>query len=74
MAIRKRTLPKIELDRSKPLVFDYKNSAFLSKFLKENGAIEGRERTGLTAKEQRTMVREIKKARHLALLPFLTTI
>ena len=74
MAFKKKIGPKIELDRSKPLVFDYKNSEFLRKFIKENGALEGRDRTGLTAKEQRRMVREVKKARHLALLPFVTTL
>lgn len=74
MAIRKKPIQKIELDRSKPLVFDYKNPEFLGKFLKENGSIEGRERTGLTAKEQREMVRQIKLARNIALLPFTSTL
>lgn len=56
------------------LVFDYKNVELLRRYLAENGSIVGKERSGLSAKQQRALARAIKRARHLALLPFVTTL
>ena len=50
--------------------FNYKDPDSLKKFLTEGGKILPRRLTGLNAKEQRKLTREIKRARHLALLPF----
>ncbi len=55
---------------SKNATFSYKKVAVLSKFVNEQGSILSREETGLTQKQQRQLAREIKRARHLALLPF----
>lgn len=53
---------------------DYKDIARLRKFLtQERGKIEPRRKTGLTAKHQRDLAVAIKRARHLALLPFVVS-
>ncbi|MCX7928321.1 MAG: 30S ribosomal protein S18 [Patescibacteria group bacterium] len=49
---------------------DYKDYKFLEKFLSDRAKILGKERTGLCSKHARKLPREIKRARHLALLPF----
>ncbi|GAB4148683.1 MAG: hypothetical protein OHK0017_11640 [Patescibacteria group bacterium] len=51
-------------------VVDYKETDFLRQFMSPYAKILGRERTGLTAKAQRKVVKAIKRARHMALLPF----
>lgn len=56
------------------LVFDYKQPETLKRFMTERGNIIPRERTGLSNKQQRMLSSEIKRARHLALLPFVTTL
>ncbi|TXH07896.1 MAG: 30S ribosomal protein S18 [Candidatus Moraniibacteriota bacterium] len=50
--------------------FDYKDSATLSRFVTEKGRILSRSRTGLSAKSQRALMKAVKRARMLALLPF----
>jgi small subunit ribosomal protein S18 len=60
--------------QAKELVFDYKNPEGLKRFMTERGNIIARERTGLANKQQRRLAREVKRARHLALLPFVTTL
>jgi len=49
---------------------DYKDIETLSRFVSDHGKIRSRRQTGTCAKHQRQLAREIKKARHLALLPF----
>jgi small subunit ribosomal protein S18 len=51
-------------------VIDYKDTEFLSQFMSPYGKIFGRDRTGVSAKYQRKVSKAIKKARHMALLPF----
>lgn len=48
----------------------YKNPDFLRRFVSESGKIRPRRQTGMCAKCQRKLAIEIKRARHLALLPF----
>lgn len=48
----------------------YKNYEQLARFLNDRARIIGRSRTGLTPKQQRRLTREVKRARHLGLLPF----
>ncbi len=55
-------------DKNKDI--DYKNVKFLQKFISFYGKIEPRKRSGCCAKHQRILAREIKRARHVALLPF----
>jgi small subunit ribosomal protein S18 len=49
---------------------DYKDVELLRKFITERGKILPRRITGLTAKQQRDLTEAIKRARILALLPF----
>ena len=49
---------------------DYKNPEFLKKFLNEQGKILPRRITGTSLKYQRKVAKAIKRARHLALLPY----
>lgn len=51
---------------------DYKDPEFLKKFLNEQGRILPRRITGTSLKFQRRVARAVKRARHLALLPFVT--
>lgn len=50
--------------------FDYKDISTLRHYLTESGKIKPRRQTGNCARCQRELAREIKRARHLALLPF----
>jgi len=54
----------------KTLEINYKNVSLLKKFTTEEGKIRSRRQTGACAKHQRAVAREIKRARHIALLPF----
>lgn len=51
--------------------FDYKDIETLRRFITETGKIKPRRQTGNCARCQRELAREIKRARHLALLPFI---
>lgn len=50
--------------------FDYKDINTLQRYIGETGKIKPRRQTGNCARCQRELAREIKRARHLALLPF----
>lgn len=50
---------------------DYKDVDLLRKFITERGKILPRRLTGLTAKQQRDLTLAIKRARLVALLPFI---
>jgi small subunit ribosomal protein S18 len=49
---------------------DYKDADFLLKFINEQGKILPRRLTGTSLKYQRKLAKAIKRARHLALLPY----
>ncbi|MBR3965098.1 MAG: 30S ribosomal protein S18 [Clostridia bacterium] len=49
---------------------DYKDSARLRKFITERGKILPRRISGTCAKHQRELQNAIKRARHVALLPY----
>jgi len=49
---------------------DYKEPARLRRYVSERGKIEARRKTGTCAKHQRALATALKRARHLALLPF----
>ncbi len=62
---------KVVFDSSNGTTFvDYKNSEDLRRYLTPNGKIQGRKKTGLTAREQRLLAQAIKRARYMGLLPF----
>lgn len=50
--------------------FDYKDINVLNRFVGETGKIKPRRQTGNCARCQRELAREVKRARHMALLPF----
>ncbi len=49
---------------------DYKDVALLKKFVSERGKILGRARSGICAKHQRQVTKNIKRARYMALMSF----
>ncbi len=63
-----RKVSRLVTDRD--LVVDYKDANLLRTFLTPEGKILPRRITGNNAKQQRKLARAIKRARHLALLPY----
>ena len=53
-----------------PMVFDYKDVKLLQRYVNAYGQIEPIGKTGLSVKQQRSLAVAIKRARHLALMPF----
>jgi small subunit ribosomal protein S18 len=53
---------------------DYKEVSRLRRYLSERGKILPRRITGTCAKHQRRLTSALKRARHIALLPFTTDI
>ena len=51
---------------------DYKDAEFLKKFLNEQGKLLPRRITGNSLKYQRKVAQAVKKARQMALLPYVT--
>jgi small subunit ribosomal protein S18 len=51
-------------------VVDYKNVSFLRRFVSDRARIETRRKSSACAKHQRALAAAIKRARHLALLPY----
>ena len=78
--IRYLTPPTVEIKKKKYCRFkkakikfiDYKDPEFLKKFLIEQGKILPRRITGTSVKFQKKVATAVKRARHLALLPYLT--
>ncbi|MFK7772707.1 MAG: 30S ribosomal protein S18 [Saprospiraceae bacterium] len=72
--------PNIGQDRKKYCRFkkfgikhiDYKDPDFLLQFINEQGKILPRRITGNSLKYQRKMATAVKRARHLAILPYVT--
>jgi len=52
------------------ILVDYKDVSLLRKYVTERGKILGRARSGICAKHQRLITKSIKRARMVALLPF----
>ena len=78
--IRYLTPPTVEIKKKKYCRFkkakikfiDYKDPEFLKKFVNEQGKILPRRITGTSVKYQKKVATAVKRARHLALLPYLT--
>lgn len=67
----RRTRKKVcALCANKDLVLDYKNADQLKKFINEKGKILPRRATGACAKHQRDITQAVKRARHIAILPY----
>nr|QWW93380.1 ribosomal protein S18 [Notoscyphus lutescens] len=67
---RKSSRKRIPAIRSGEFI-DYKNISLLRRFISEQGKILSRRTNRLTSKQQRFLTLAIKRARVLALLPFL---
>jgi small subunit ribosomal protein S18 len=67
--IKRRTCRFCETD---DLYIDYKDEKRLVRFISEQGKIIPKRITGTCAKHQRQLVQAIKRARHLALIPFVS--
>ena len=65
--MRKKVCP---LCANKELVLDYKNADQLKKFINDKGKILPRRATGACAKHQRDITLAVKRARHIAILPY----
>ena len=78
--IRYLTPPSVEIKKKKYCRFkkngikyvDYKDPEFLKRFLNEQGKILPRRLTGTSLKYQRKVGQAIKRARQIALLPYVT--
>jgi len=78
--IRYLTPPSVEVKKKKYCRFkknrikylDWKDPEFLKKFLNEQGKILPRRITGTSLKFQRKVAISVKRARHVALLPYVT--
>ena len=64
---RRKASPFAHADAPK---IDYKDIKLLQRFISERGKIVPRRITAVTAKEQRALAKAIKRARELALLPY----
>ena len=67
---RRKTCP---FSGDKAPKIDYKDVKLLSRYLSERGKIVPSRITAVSAKKQRELARAIKRARNLALLPFVVT-
>ncbi len=53
-----------------PEYVDYKDTELLKRYLNEQGKILPRRITNVSAKFQRQLTRAVKRARHMAMIPF----
>ena len=64
-------MAKIFKPRTDVAYFDYKDFKTLQRYVNSYGQIETRKKTGLSEAQQRRLATAIKRARHIALLPFI---
>ncbi len=72
---RSKYIPKRKICffcRDKVEYIDYKDPAILRPYISDRGKIAPRRKSGACAKHQRALATSIKRARHLALLPFVS--
>ena len=78
--IRYLNPPAVEINKKKYCRFkksgikyiDYKDANFLMKFVNEQGKLLPRRLTGTSLKFQRKVAQAVKRARHIALMPYVT--
>ncbi|HET8708768.1 MAG TPA: 30S ribosomal protein S18 [Candidatus Saccharimonadales bacterium] len=66
-------MAKIFKHKTDVAYFDYKDFKTLQRYVNVYGQIETRKKTGLTESQQRRLAQAIKRARHIALLPFVAS-
>ncbi len=80
-ARRERRIKKNKVQRKKPLDkllnklewIDYKDVAFVRRFINEKNKIQAKRSTGANAKLQRLLAKAVKNAREMALIPYCTS-
>lgn len=60
----------VDGERPRPMYVDYKDIELLKKLVNRHGKIVGRRKTGCTAISQHAVTKAIKRARFMALMPF----
>ncbi|WP_236620859.1 30S ribosomal protein S18 [Rhodopirellula sallentina] len=72
--VRSRTRKKdpifVDGHRPRPMYVDYKDIELLSKMVNRQGRIMGRRKSGCTAASQHAVTAAVKRARFMALLPY----
>ncbi len=72
--VRARTKKKdpifVDGQRPRPMYVDYKDIELLSKMINRQGRIVGRRKSGCTAVSQHAVTAAVKRARFMALLPY----
>lgn len=63
---------RLRAPRVDPDEIDYKDVATLQRLISAQGKLFSRKRTGLSAECQRKVARALKRARYMALLPYVT--
>lgn len=64
--------PRFRAPRIKPEEIDYKDVQLLQRVTSAQGKLFSRKRTGLDAEGQRRVARALKRARFMALMPYVT--
>lgn len=65
--------PFVKIIISDAKLIHHKNIEFLRQFVSDSGKLRPRRQTGISALQQRQVAQAVKRARHLALLPFSRT-
>lgn len=60
----------VDGERPRPMYVDYKDVEFLKKLVSRHGRIVGRRKSGCSATSQHAVTAAIKRARFMALLPY----
>ena len=68
---RKRKISYLTLNKVE--VVDYKDTALLRKFINDRGKMIPSRQSGTTARQQREVAKAIKRAREMALIPFVVS-
>ena len=69
---RSQSKTYLKTDNRDKKYVDYKSVEDLRRLMTPNGKIYSRKRLGTSAKEQRMVAQAIKRARHIALMPYVT--
>ena len=54
-------------------IFNYRDPKSLGRYVDIYGRIDSRQKTGLSAKQQKKLATAIKRARHIGVLPFVAS-
>ena len=68
--VKKKDPLYVDGERPRPMYVDYKNLDLLSKLTNRHGRIVGRRKTGCSAVSQHAVSTAIKRARFMALMPY----